>query len=240
MKTIAVSLFYFLLPLVAASQINSSLDFVGEIGFSYRHLNNTSTDLTTLNIFEKREREEAPKINWRVGFNYNRHLTKRVYLKTGVRLASTGFNGEKKTGLVWPSEHDGMGGFVLNPNLPHEQQVNQDFWFVEFPIAGRIELSDKRFTPFIELGISPSIYLTTRSKFISDIDTSVDFNKEANFNSLQFIGNISFGLNYTLKDKVQLFGQPIFQYHFTKSQNAPIEEFLFSYGLEVGIRRKIN
>lgn len=229
-----------LLPTISFAQFQSSIDFIGSVAYSYRNLTTTSTTPIVVEILKKREDTEVGKLNWRVGFNYNQQLFKRIHLKSGIRLASVGFKGENRTGLMWASEHDGMGGFIPNPNLIHEMQHIPDFWFLELPIVGRFEFTDKQLTPFVELGISPTIYLTTRNQFITDINETINFQRANDFNQLQLVGSASFGLNYTLNEQLQLFGQPIFRYHLTKSRDRPIEERLFSYGLEMGIRKKIN
>ena len=89
---------------------------------------------------ESRDQTETGKLNWRIGFNYNRRLTSRIFLRTGLRLASVGYKGEKNTDLRWPSEHDGNGGWVADPTLPRElANLIYDYWFVEMPIVGRFE-----------------------------------------------------------------------------------------------------
>jgi hypothetical protein len=213
------------------------------IEYSFRNLSTSSSDNSIIEIFESREEQETGKLNWRAGFNYNKKLAKKLYLKSGLRLASVGYKDEKRTGLTWPSEHDGMGGWTPDPNLYHESQLVHDYWFIELPIAGRFEFSDKKFSPFIEIGVSPSMYLTTRVSSITDIGTDNSFEKNelSTFNKMHLVGNFSIGFNYLLTEQLQFFGQPIIRYHLTKLyDDALIESHLFNYGMEVGIRRKLN
>lgn len=223
------------------TQANSSIDFMVGIEYAYRHLKTSSTDNIIVGILENRDLKESGKFNWRMGVNYNRKLISKLFLKTGLRLASIGYKGEKRTGIRWPSENNG-GIWVLDPSLPHEIQVVDNYWFLEIPVAARIEFSEKKWNPFFELGLAPSVYLTTKTKTITDIDTSINFlkNNHPGFNKVQLAGFVSMGLNYTLNEKLQLFGQPIIRYHLTKLVNAPIKENLFNYGMEIGIRKKLT
>ena len=227
------------LATTAFSQFQSSIDFIGSIDYSYRALSTSTTILGINNTFENRERTETGKLNWRVGFNYNKKIAERLYLKSGVRLASVGFKGEKKD-IRWASQHDGMGGFIPDPTVASEIQFIPDFLFLELPLVGRFEFANKKITPFVELGFSPTIYLKTRTEIITDLSEELISSKEDSFNNLHLVGSLSAGINYNLTEQLQLFGQPIFRYHFTKSENTPIEERLFSVGLEMGIRKKIN
>ncbi len=63
-------------PILLNGQINSSVDFVTGIEFSYRTLHASNDDFVSGLILETREKE-VQKINWRVGFNYNKKLTKK-------------------------------------------------------------------------------------------------------------------------------------------------------------------
>ncbi len=238
MKAKLIATLILLIPVLGFSQINQSIDFIGGIEYSYRNLTTSSNDATVLATLKNLDDKESGKFNWRIGFNYNRRLTNRLFLRTGLRLASVGYKGEKITGLHWGSEENG----TTDPSLPHEIQVVADYWFAEIPIVGRFELNEKKLAPFFELGISPSIYLTTRTKEITDIGTDAKFrnNDANNFNKVHIVGFLSFGINYSINERFQFFGQPSIRYHFTKLADKPIEEYLFNYGIEIGIRKRIK
>jgi len=241
MKTSLVLSLLIFLPFLGISQINSSIDFIAGLDYSYRNLSTSSDDAVVLGILENRDEKESGKINWRFGLNYNRKLANKIFFKTGLRLASVGFEGEKRTGLRWGSDVVG-GVFQPDPNLPREVQLINDYWFLEIPVSIRYEITNKKLVPFFELGVSPSIYLTTRVTSKTDIDNTATFekNNQDNFNQVHLVGFISMGLNYYLNENIQIFGQPIFRYHFTELVDAPIEEHFYVAGIEVGLRKKIN
>lgn len=240
MRLKIIFLLVLFLPVFTFAQFGSTIDFIGSLEYSYRHLHlNTSHLAGTSTVLEKRENGESAKTNWRFGFNYNQRLANKFYLKTGIRWASMGYKG-RKLDAIWASQHDGMGGFTPLPNGINETQFIWDYWFLEIPLVGRYEFASGRWTPFVEMGVSPSIYLTTRRNFVTNLGEEVALLKENNFNPLHLVGSISAGINYTLSDEWQLFGQPIFRYHLTPIEDTPIQQRLYSYGLEMGIRRKLK
>jgi len=241
MKTISIFSVCIFLPFLILAQGNSSFDLVGGIDYSFRQLSSDSEEQIVEVILDQREREEA-KVNWRAGFNYNQQLTTKTFLKSGVRLASVGYRDQKLTGLMWGSEHDGTGGWTPDPSLPHEIQLSFNYLFVEIPIAFRYELGDKKVSPFVEAGIAPMVYMTTNTKRVTDIDVNNSFtrNTQDDFNKLHLAGTMSLGINYKLNDKLQIFGQAVGRYHFTKLYDAPIAEHLYNYGLEFGLRCLLN
>lgn len=243
MRTALLLSVIFLLPIIAISQINSSIDIIAGIEYSNRALSTATSDVVNTLIMEDRNDEESGKLNWRFGFNYNRKVGDKIFLKTGLRLASVGYNGQKNDDLRWPSQHDGNGGFDPSaPNAFSDVQFVFDYWFVEVPIVGRYHLNDKKLSTFFEIGVAPSVYLTTRTKTITDTFESASFrrNNLEQFKNIQFVGLISAGMNYNLNEGIQIFGQPIIRYHLTNMADSPIKEYLFNYGVELGVRKKLN
>jgi len=230
------------LPLVVSCQSNSSIDLVAGLEYSYRSLSTSNTNQNVVYTLESRNIRELAKPNWRAGFNYNRRQSNKFHLKTGIRLASVGHKDKKQTGLRYAHEFVAPGVWVPDPSLPHEVQFIRDYWFIEIPLVGRFEFSDRKIAPFLELGVAPSVYITTRGQTVTDLGTSVDFYDQVDaydFNRFHLVGIFSVGVNFTVSEKIQLFGQPTFRYHLTQLLDVPIEEHLFNYGIEIGVRRKL-
>ena len=241
MKTKIISSLFVVLPIFSFAQISSSIDLIAGIEYSYRNLTVAPNVIDLITTIDSRNNREEEKLNWRFGFNYNKRLSSNLFLKTGIRLASVGYADEKRTDLRWPSEI-GPNGYVFDPTLPHEMQLIYDYWFLEIPLIGRYEFSNKKFSPFVEAGISPSYYLTTKTKTITDLDTNTTSQRGGNgsYSNLHLVGVIAVGANYSINEKFQLFGQGTYRRHFTKLVDAPIRGYLYNYGFEFGVRRKIN
>lgn len=241
MKIPFSTLFCILLSTVAVAQNSTSFDFVGSIDYAFRTLKTSSSDQAVLDMLNIRADKETPKVSWNVGFNYNRRLAPAFVLKSGLRLASIGYFVEKNADLRWASEYNSQGVWVLDPTLPHEIRFSKDYWLIEMPIVGRLELGKRRWAPFIELGLAPSVYLTTRTTTRTDLDTNSNFQRSrSNLNQFQLAGIVSGGINYSINHNIQVFGQPTVRYYLTRLTTGPIQEHLYSYGLEVGIRKWFN
>lgn len=238
MKTYCLALLFCGLPVLLFSQISrSSIDLIGGIEFSYRHLIvSNENDSDRLNEKMNRDQGETGKIQWRAGFNYNRRLSPKVFFKTGLRAASVGYTGLNKTDFRWPDEFDEQGNWTLNPSLPHEFQYNYTYYYLELPLAIRYEFSEKKFSPFMESGVSPFIVFARQLETITDLETTKGVAFRINFfHGFQLVGIISVGANYNLKEGWQLFAQPTFRYHFD-FYNSPINESLWNAGIEMGVR----
>lgn len=235
MKHLLLSLILF--PFLATAQSNVSLDFVVGADYTFRTLYASDNYEFILKVREA----EVGKLNGRTGFNFSKRITNRLFLKTGVRLASVGYYIKKQDDVRWESEYS-TGEWVPDPNLPHKLSLIKDYWFVEFPLMARLEFNQRKWAPFLEGGVSPSLYVTTRTIIESDFDKNSDFEHAAvkGFNRLQWVGVLSFGMNYNATSRIQLFAQPVLRYHLSNLVKAPVKEHLYTAGLEMGARLKLK
>jgi len=135
-----------------------------------------------------------------------------------------------------------MGSWTPDPSLPREAQIIRDFIFIDIPLALRFQFTKQRLSPFMELGIFPSIYLSTKTKVITDVETTTQYSDGIthNINRLNLVSFASIGLNYTINDQIQVFGQPICRYHITPIRSATIDVNMINYGIELGLRKKLK
>ncbi len=235
---------YFLLSLIPSLTVCQSKSYVGIIGgidVSYRSLTITEGNRNLEIVKGVRDNSEKAKVNWRLGGDYHRSLSERISLKLGARISSVGYV-LKNSSLTWGTQHNGMGGWTTDPNLPQSYKLSEDFLFIEIPVTIRYWLNNSNIRMYLESGLYPAIYLTTRQSVKLDEETNTtyeryDFNT---FNNLQFVGLFSVGFEKKLKNNNGMFLQPTFRYHLTKMADAQIKENLFNYGMEMGYRISIK
>ena len=128
---------------------------------------------------------EMPKLNWHLGVNINKKVGSRWYVKSGLRLASMGYKDKKVSGLTWPSQHNGNGGFDPNatPGIL-EYQLSRDFWYLEIPLMCRYQFGNKKLHAFVEAGFSPSIFLTMRNVTVKNGKKTVDYRQDFSTSSI--------------------------------------------------------
>lgn len=217
------------LPFLTYGQFsyNSSIDIVA--GLDKNYLQNSTS--------------EASNLGYRIGINYNKKLGEKLFLKLGLRGVHISYESFKRTGLLWGSEVEAgleMGtGPIFDPTLPHEVQYFYDYWFLEIPLAIRYELNKNRWSPFIETGLSPNLYLKSSFKEETDIGGR-SFNENERVNKIQLVASVSVGVNFAATESLQLFAQPIFRYHLTKLNDFANNEHLYNIGLEIGVRKRLQ
>lgn len=242
MKSYIFSILFATLPFLLTAQMKSSVDLILGGDYSFRHLKPAGVNPDIEEYLLNSRSLDRGKVNWRAGLNYNRRITDRFYFKTGLRMASVGF---KQTIIEQIIElgTDSTGALTINMQSNHIVYAFVDYWFMEIPILGRMEFGKNKLTAFIETGIAPSFYVTTRRNTIYS-DKAKYYNQVKSlyaYNRLHITGVFSLGLNYNLNPKYQLFFQPTLRYLFTPLSNRlALKEHLYNFGIELGVRRKIN
>lgn len=227
------------LPYLGTCQHKSSLEIIGGAHYSYRTIfsfsNNDMTDFT----ISSRNKRELPNIHYRFGLAYSKQLKPKLYLKSGLIFSDLGYKDKKQTGLL--SESEILKG-MKDPTLPHEIQHFYSYRFIEIPISIRKEMNMKKLFPYIELGLSPSIFLHYKIKQVTDLKSSSNYygSSKIGFNKVHLVTSISAGLNHNLNQYFQIFGQASYRMNVNPLVKAPIKEFLFSGGIETDIRFKLQ
>lgn len=241
MKTILLSLLL-CLPLSLIAQRQANWDLLAGIDYTYRILQNDSPNPSLITIYNKRQEQEAARLGYRIGINYNRRLTPKWVLKTGLRLVSMGYTRDLRNTppLRWGSEWNGIN-YVPDPNLPHQlKRFNYNYYFLEIPIVIRFEMGSGNWRPFLEGGIAPNIYLTSRSRLKLENESNANIARDKNIRTAHLVPNLTFGFNRKLNEHHVLFIQTTGRYHVTPSSKSPDNEILlenlYAIGVESGIR----
>ncbi len=239
MKYLYLFFLALIIPAFGIAQFEQSIDIVGGIGTSFRSLQADSGELAIQNILDRRQEREISKTSWQIGFHYNRKLTEKLRIRTGFRFASLGYDEQYRDSLRWGTYHDGQG-VIMSSGL-QDLELRLSFWMFELPMLARWEMNAKKLSPFIEFGALPSFYVTSYGHFLIDGQGQPHLTERygSNVNSFHLASFASVGVNYLMNEKLQAFIQPNIRYYFTNTSKGPIKEKLYSYGLELGLRKQI-
>lgn len=234
-----IFLFTLSLPFFAQAQFKASADFVSGIDYSYRRLNPDNSN-SIISIAESRNKTEIPRLGMRIGANLNFKLSSKLFLKTGLRYVSNGYS-TKKRSLQFESQYDPVTGQIItDPTLIQTIEYKTNYRFVEIPLSLRYVFRDKKFSYFVESGLGFANYINSFKIITTDLGKSTNESKPDFFSAWNANAILSLGAQYAISKNVQLFAQPIFRYSLNPIALAPIDEHLYSLGLEAGIRCSLS
>ncbi|MFH6603006.1 outer membrane beta-barrel protein [Maribacter algicola] len=112
--------------------------------------------------------------------------------------------------------------------------MGQQFGYLEVPLELNYALLDKRFGVNLVGGFS-SLFLVDNSVILSSGDLTTEVGEANNLNSVNFSGNIGFGINYKFTRKILLNVEPVFKYQLNTFSNTAGEFQPFSVGVYSGL-----
>jgi len=155
-----------------------------------------------------------------------------------------GYKHENQTDLIFGGQFNGPDSPPITDSDITEVQIVKDYQYINLPFLLRYELSeDKKIMPFVEFGLIPSVYFSTKTTQITNLDKKAVYTNDTeleSFNPFQLVASCAIGLQYNLNDNYQILLMPNFRYHVSKLADTPIVYHLYSGGLEIGMRRKLN
>ncbi len=217
-------------PLVAQQSFNFSIG----LNHSYRTL---SAQDTSVQVIVDVRNQELPKIVGHFGVHFNQPLSTKWFIKTGINLRSFGYKNPRKP-IIWPGQLPGTQTGVF--------QTKIEYYYLEIPVGVRYNLNQRKWSPFVEISINPSIFLAEKFLFVASNDRQTSFitnrdNVITAYGVFQLTSSFSLGTQYQLTERIQLFTQIGGTYMFSNIvESTKIKERFYGVGIECGVRKIIT
>jgi opacity protein-like surface antigen len=208
-----------------------SIGFTFSPDYCYRSLN---ADDENESIASFRDSSETPKFGFTTGFNYAFQLSKRFTLEAGILYAEKGEK-LKLESTVLPTNPDDPITSVIFLSRTH-------YLYLDVPVKLNYFITTKKVKFFVSGAISPNVFLTEKSFFRAiykneKLPISRGFGDNG-FSRINLAFTAGLGVRYDLSEKFYLQFEPLYRRSITSIINAPIQGYLYSFGLNTGIYYK--
>lgn len=244
MKRTSILSFLLLVPFLSFGQVNSSFDIIAGMDRSHRinlELDNPSSPFGPEDTsYGARSSYEKSLTAWRLGVNYNRVLFDDVKIRVGLRVMNAGFTSGQINDFETQALQNGDDGWIIEPPLTDQFEKFYKFFYIELPVALRYNFDFvKSVEPYVEFGMGPAFLIGSQTKEVTNIN--IVRSKLDDLKVIQYVGFISPGLNFKVRELNSWFVQAIFRCHATPIQNGgEYEDYLYSLGVEVGFRKHLD
>lgn len=179
-----------------------------------------------------------------IGILYNYKLARKLELQGGLAF-STLTERYFSRKLRWGSEHDGMGGWAgPDPNLPHELEMNYNYYFLDISAGLKIYFNESRFRFYAFPYSETNVYLlgqnNTELIYVNGstiVDNLID-NKAPNVRNPNISLGLGLGMDVILGPKIKVFVLPSYE-HMLFSMGERVdtvqEPRFFNAGVALGI-----
>ena len=147
-----------------------SIDIVAGVEVSFFQLSPTQSNHDQFAKIRQRTKEEILHSSHRFGIDYNFALTEKLFLKTGGRMLTSGYNST----AIETFNNSEKEQIVNFKQKGIEQSFNYKYKFVEIPLAARWVYTHNRCKSFIEGGLAGMVYLQSR---VTKNDGTAEFSK---------------------------------------------------------------
>jgi hypothetical protein len=203
-----------------------SLGFSFSFDYSYRTLTANTADHKLIDI---RDEIESPKFGYTTGLRLCTDFYKNFTFEMGLLFADKGEK-EKKKNVITPQP---------GQTLPTAIETFYDYYYIDVPFKVNYYFNkSERRGFFVFAGISPNIFLNQKTTIILDYPDGHQEEKSADRNDYSRINlSITAGAGYHWVYSGKLFFkiQPTFRHSITSIIDAPINGFLYSLGLDLGV-----
>jgi hypothetical protein len=245
MKKLA-SLFVCLLIIKAYSQdipaVNNS-KFQFGVNFSsdmcYRTLKNNNGSSSNDEIIKGRNSSEIPKFGYTTGVNLAYNLNKTIGMEIGLQLSNKGYQTETNDcvygeSIDWPYEYLSLN----DPSIPSLSKLIHSYYHIEVPLKANFTFGKKKIRFIASAGVVTNFLvdkITTGVFLYSDGSKKRESNSsDKSYYYTNFSPMASFGIDWKITPKMDLKAEPTVRYGIIKIIDAPVTEYLWNCGLNVG------
>ncbi len=193
----------------------------------YRTLKSENPDSTILGILKQREAFEIPCLGFTAGVNFRYALTKILAIEMGLQIANKRFQ---------TNDFAVIGGSF--PIMPSSALYIYNHYYAEVPLLLNAVLGTNKLKISADLGIITGFFLHyTNTYDVFDPNGKLTEQKTktySGFNSLNFSPTVSLGLSYDFNKRSGISLEPTYRYGLVKIKKAPVHEYLWSIGLNIG------
>jgi hypothetical protein len=176
------------------------------------------------------------------GFGYQQVISSKWSLFAGVGLLSTGkvFNDTH----TWPSEHDGSGGYMPDPTLPHKSETRIFQLFSNVQLGAKYYLNQSKIRLFLQPYIEGDIFLSNRSTRVFLLDNGDVYEKisisEARPPKRKFVFSTGFGFGgeMDIGDQFVIFAVPDLKF-MTSDVGTTVKATSLIIALKMGVWYKL-
>jgi hypothetical protein len=183
-------------------------------------------------IEDMRDTMEIPKFGYSAGVNLAYQLSNKFSFEVELLFSDKGERTKQ-----YSLEYSAFSEPSLNP--PSSVRFSNHYYYLDLPLKLNYYLIKKQVNFYLTTGISINTFLyQTTTSFIEKQDGSVEKTNSTThpkFQKMNFAAMAGFGISYQLSDKYIFKLEPVFKHGITSIVNAPVKNYLYSVGVNVGI-----
>ncbi len=196
--------------------------------YSFRTLKNYDGSSSADFVIKNRNELEVAKFGYTTGLNVRFHFSQLAGLETGVQFSNKGYE-TRNQDLVY---------FPPSPGSPTKAKFNYAYQYIGIPLKARFIFGKNKVRFFSSIGFMTNFLVqvkqTAQYQFSNGEKEKISESSKSGFHQVDISPMLSIGIDYKLNNKMHLLAEPTFRYGVIKTKDAPVAEYLWNAGLNVG------
>ncbi|MBK9075849.1 MAG: PorT family protein [Flavobacteriales bacterium] len=189
-------------------------------------------------IIDLRNDLEIPRVGHSIGADILFHLSEQWSVVSGVRYSDQGYRTEEITSFATVDMPEG------DPAIPLKGiQSVYHYRYLSVPVVGQFRPGKGRLRFASALGVSADFLLTAtetvRKRWEDDLERESKSLDRENYNPVSLSGRAELGGTYRVVRRLELCAAIVGLYQLTKLTDTPITGYLWSVGVQCGIRYRL-
>ncbi|KAA9333718.1 outer membrane beta-barrel protein [Adhaeribacter soli] len=198
--------------------------------YSYRTL---KSDADSKWIIDIREEVESAKLGYTTGANALINLSNRFSLETGLLFSDKGYKAKVKYIVTEP-----------DPNAPESAKHNYRYLTLDVPLKVNYYITTGKIKAFASVGSSANFFMTVKRTSTYEYANGKTEKKtvpasDFGYEKVDIAALASVGVDYALTENLLLRVEPIYRRSVTSITKLPIDGYLYSAGLNLGVFMKL-
>ena len=204
--------------------------------YSYRRLYLSDDDYSFVDL---RNKAESPRFGFTTGIVISYQISNRFVLESGILFSDKGDKYEVVIDDFISFDDFGniiTGRDINDPLIPEKHTSKYHYYFLGIPLKMNYYFLKKNVDLFISAGVSADYFINYKTKtkleFKDRIEKNSKTHDSTDFNKVNIIGLVGFGIDYKVTNRIKFQFEPVLRYSFTPLVNAPLKEYLYSFGAD--------
>ncbi|HTB07452.1 MAG TPA: outer membrane beta-barrel protein [Bacteroidia bacterium] len=223
-----------------AKQSRLSIGILFSPEYSYRTIS-PDQSASSQEITTSRNSTEIYRITYSAGIICVYQLNKKITLSIGTEYSDKGYKTKSSTLFLYNPTINPRTGTVSSSSTGTATFIYH-YYYIDIPIKASYYFIAKRVKIYVSLGLSTNINLSdynTATLDYSDGTTTSSTEKTNNgFSTINLQAIAGVGTRYDLSRKLYIMVEPTFNYSINSIVQAPIREYLYSFGLNTSVSWK--
>jgi hypothetical protein len=165
-------------------------------------------------------------------------IRKHLNLGLGFNYSRMGYNLKELKNIRWPSEITSQG-YMFDPSLPHNILPSNYLNYAEIPIIFEYN-SNSRINFLPSISVVNQFYLNSLSKSKTDVGNETKFGKDKFVLPYNLALTAGIAMGYRVINNIEVKIGLNYKTQLLTAIKGDINETLYSYGLDIGVRYLIN